>query len=70
MTTLEYQERAQYCRAMARAATTDGVRADWLKVAEMWLQMASDNERRSPEGAFQVETDAKMTGQKDSDASH
>ena len=70
MTEAEYQERAEHCRKMAAAATTDELKASWLFTAEMWLQMATAKQRRSPEAQFHTITDAQGTGQKSSDASH
>ncbi len=37
----EYQERAQYCQQMAETAHTEGLRANWLALAEKWLNMAA-----------------------------
>jgi hypothetical protein len=46
MTSVEYLERATYCREQACAAIGDETRAGWLRLAEVWLQMASPGERR------------------------
>ncbi len=41
----DYLERADYCRRQATAAMTADTRAHWLRVAEAWLQMATDHDR-------------------------
>jgi len=51
---MDYRERATYCREQASRAMTDELRADWLRIAELWLVMASDSERRSPEAVMQA----------------
>jgi hypothetical protein len=64
---MDYRERATYCREQARTATTDELRADWLRIAELWLAMAGgDTERRSPEAVMQALTQPKKTRQKHS----
>ena len=61
---MDYRERATYCREQARTATTDELRADWLRIAELWLAMAGDSGRRSPEAVMQALTQPKKTRQK------
>ena len=63
---MDYRERATYCREQANSATTDELRADWLRIAELWLAMASDSERRSPEAVMQALNQPKKTRQKHS----
>jgi hypothetical protein len=59
--TMDYRERATYCREQATTATTDHLRADWLRIAELWLVMASDSERRNPEAVMQALNKPKKT---------
>ncbi len=63
---MDYRERATYCRDQASGATIDDLRADWLRIAELWLAMASDSERRRPEVVMQALTQPKKTRQKQS----
>jgi hypothetical protein len=37
MTEKELQEKARYCRIMARVAASHDLKESWLNVAEMWL---------------------------------
>ena len=43
MSVMGYRERAAYCREMAAKAPTEQIRADWLRTAEVWLQMATES---------------------------
>jgi len=61
---MDYRERATYCREQASGATTDALRADWLRLAELWLAMASDSERRRPEAVMQALNQPIKTRQK------
>jgi hypothetical protein len=63
---MDYRERATYCRQQASSATTDDLRADWLRIAELWLVMAGDHERRSPEAVMQALNQPKKSRQKHS----
>ena len=53
MTSLDYQERAIYCRRRATNAASADLRTRWLRAAEAWLVIAIDDE-----AAFQVVVDA------------
>jgi hypothetical protein len=45
----DYRERAAYCRQMADRAPTRQIKADWLRTAEVWLQMASESAVSTPD---------------------
>jgi hypothetical protein len=37
-----YRQRAQYCHQMAKQASTQQLKADWLGIAETWLHLAAE----------------------------
>lgn len=37
---VDYRERAAYCRTMSEDASTEGLKASWLELAQKWLDMA------------------------------
>ena len=53
MSGIDYEERAEYCRHQAAAALTRDLRTRWLKLAEVWLEVAIETER-----TFQATVDA------------
>lgn len=55
---------------MAAKSTDDALRADWLRLAGLWLEMASGAPTETPVQRFDAMTDAQGTGQTDSTASH
>jgi hypothetical protein len=40
-----YRERAEFCRTMANRAMTDEIKGDWLRLAETWLVLATEDLR-------------------------
>jgi hypothetical protein len=66
-----YREWAAHCRYMAAKAPSEALRADWSKVAAIWLQMAIDQAALSPERKVQIMlVDAVGTGEDHSPSSH
>jgi hypothetical protein len=68
--TKHYRNQAAQCEEMAAQATDDALRADWLRLAGLWLAMASGAPADTPVQRFDAMTDAKGTGQPDSTVSH
>ena len=45
MSGIDYEERAEYCRQQTTVALTRDLRTRWLKLAEVWLELAIETER-------------------------
>jgi hypothetical protein len=65
--TQHYRAQAKQCEEMAERAPSDDIRADCLRLAVMWLRMASGEPFGEPVQDFRVTT---INGQADSTTSH
>ena len=70
----DFQERAEECQRMAKAAPTDRERQTWLEMAETWLRMIEVRkvslEDQTAEQKFDAELHGKDTGQTRSKSSN
>ena len=49
--------RAAECFESAQLAPSDGARAAWLNIAQLWLQLAQHVEQRTEAGSFALKED-------------
>src|SRR5215467_4547793 len=50
-----FREKAERCRVMAEASTTNADQAFWLLLAENWQRLAQDREAEPPDEREQME---------------
>jgi hypothetical protein len=65
--TQHYRAQAKQCEEMAERAPSEEIRADFLRLAQMWLRMASGEPFAEPVQDFRV---TKTNGQRDLTTSH
>ncbi len=65
-----FRKQAAYCKAMAATEPRDELKADWLSLAGLWLEMVSRPPAQTSEESFQCAASSKGTGQEGSTSSH
>jgi hypothetical protein len=65
----EYRRQASHAEKQARAAKLDSDRASWLRIAQGWMSLIRKRPQSDAE-AFNNQSAAQGTGQKDSQSSH
>ena len=65
----EYRMQAAEAERQARFAKSDFDRESWLRIAQGWMSLLGKRPQ-SAEEAFNAQSNAKRTGQEDSDASN
>jgi hypothetical protein len=65
----EYRRQAAEAEKQAGAAGNELDREQWLRIAQAWMSMLRKRSQ-SGETAFDAESQAKGTGQEDSESSH
>jgi hypothetical protein len=65
-----FRKQAAYCKAMAAREPRDELKADWLSLAGLWLEMVSRPPAQTQEESFHCAAESKSTGQEVSTSSH
>jgi hypothetical protein len=58
----EYRNKAKFCQEQSRRAKSEFDKAEWLRLAESWLQLIWPPAKRTAEESFNTEEQAKGHG--------